>query len=598
MQDENKRSTVIITMEPDGQRIAVNHSANLLSVLLAHGYFSGRMLCNGASQCGGCRVIYDDGVTVRNVQACRVDVYEDCRVEIPAQDDSLKILQKDSFHFSVKDEPVFTTVPVHLRASGETKSIWDRLKRSAPERGSMEWTATLPVLRALADMAEAYESFHVLLDGTEVVDFHPGPALAPLCGIAVDVGTTTLVAYLYEIWERRLLAVESDVNPQTVVAADVISRIHYAVTERDGTGELSRTLRRKLNEMLDRLISKALIDRDSVREIVLAGNTCMQHLLLGISPGCLGRAPYPALVTEAVCCAPSTIGLQLSDVARIYCLPCIGGFVGGDTLAMMVACLPASEQENFLAIDIGTNCEIVLNSQGVSYACSAAAGPAFEGGAIEQGMRAAAGAIDRVWIHSGRLCVHVVDDVAPSGICGSGLVDAVAVLLESGILDASGRMFSRLEAQEAGLAEAWVHRLNERNGVQAFVLSDAVVLTQQDIRQLQLAKAAIAAGIRVLAGTAGIAVAEIDKVFLAGAFGNYMSLDSAIRVGIVPASLRGRIQVAGNAAGAGACSVLLSKAARLQVETLGKTTRHVSLADHPNFSDLYMEELAFPEREA
>ena len=275
-------------------------------------------------------------------------------------------------------------------------------------------------------------------------------------------------------------------------------------------------------------------------------------------------------------------------------MPVIGGFVGGDALATAVDCLAGAERKNWLVIDIGTNCEIILAASGKMYACSAAAGPAFEGGAVSQGMRAVAGAIDRVWLEADRVLVHVVDDIDPDGICGSGLVDAVSVMLQAGIIEASGRMLSRAEAEAAGMPVDWVGRLAVQNGVQVCFLAKNVAVTQQDVRQLQLAKAAIGVGIRILLDEAGMAAEELDVFFLAGAFGNYLSLDSAVQVGIVPQALKNRVRLAGNAAGAGACRVLLSQTARRQAEFWGRAAKHVNLADQPNFSTLYVQELSFP----
>lgn len=596
MQDDRIQANVTITVEPNGQKLVVKRSTNLLSALRLHGFFTMEKLCNGAGQCGNCRVIYDDGTCSRSVQACKITVCDDCKVEIPGHNDRLNILQRSSLDLSREDEPIVRYVTIKQVICHNSDSLWEGLRHSAVESGSLQWTASLPVLRTLAELGEIYDELNVLLADHEVVDVHTGPNLAPIYGIAVDMGTTTIVAYLYELRTQKLLAVESDVNPQIAVAADLISRIHLASTKHDGTDELAKMVRMKLNSMFTQVTAKAQIKQEAVQEIVVAGNTCMQHLLLGVSPNSLGRAPFSAVFEEAIYCAPPALELQMKATARIYCMPCIGGFVGGDALAVMVACFSPNVDNNCLAIDMGTNCEIMLAASGVFYACSAAAGPAFEGGAIEQGMRAVAGAIDKVFMSKdGQISVHVIDEAPPRGICGSGIVDAVAVLLAAGVVDASGRMLLRAEAESAGFPPALIQRLRESNGVPGFALTDSVVLSQQDIRQVQLAKAAIGAGIRILIETAAIDLEKLDEVFLAGAFGNYLSLDSAVRIGIVPEILRERIQLAGNAAGVGACRVLLSRTARRQAEQLGKVTKHVSLATHPRFTELYMETLAFPD---
>ncbi len=378
--------------------------------------------------------------------------------------------------------------------------------------------------------------------------------------LAFDIGTTTVVAYLLNGRTGALLARSSLMNPQSQFGADVISRIEQVLA---GKGEaLRRCIHRALSDLAAETAGKAGIQPQQITRTAIVGNTAMHHLLLGIDPRPLVTPPYMPAVSEA---------LELGS-ARI--LPNIAGFVGGDTVGCMVATRFDQLEELTLLIDIGTNGEMVLGDRKRRIACSTAAGPAFEGAKISCGMRGAAGAVDHVTVENGSLSYHVIGDGAPKGLCGSGLMDLVAALLEIGIIDESGYM-------EGG----------------AYTLCDNVTLTQKDVREVQLAKAAIRAGIELLAQNLGVEVSQIQKVYLAGAFGNYLNPASACRIGMIPPVLEHRIEPIGNAAGEGAKLCALSAGQFAYSQSLAKHTEFLELASLADFQDCYVDALEFSEEE-
>ena len=378
--------------------------------------------------------------------------------------------------------------------------------------------------------------------------------------LAFDIGTTTVVAYLLDGHTGALLAQESCMNPQSQFGADVISRIQIVL--KDGGDVMSDCIRTAMTQLTARAAAKVGIAPEQITAAAIVGNTAMHHLLLGIDPKPLVTPPYMPAVSEAL----------ERGIARI--LPNIAGFVGGDTVGCMVSTRFDRMEELTLLVDIGTNGEMVLGDKKRRIACSTAAGPAFEGAKISCGMRGAEGAVDHVWLEEGTVKYHVIGETAPLGLCGSGLLDLVAVLLENGTIDESGRLEDK-----------------------KFMLCDNVVLTQKDVREVQLAKAAIRAGIELLAQQLAVDVADIRQVLLAGAFGSYMDPKSACRIGMIPPVLVDRIKAIGNAAGEGAKLCALSRAEFEYSQNLAKHTEFLELASLPDFQDCYVDALEFEEEE-
>ena len=375
--------------------------------------------------------------------------------------------------------------------------------------------------------------------------------------LAFDLGTTTVVAYLLDGKTGDLLAQASRRNPQSQFGADVISRIQYALKE--NSEAVSGCIRKTLEELAAEVADLVGIPLSDVTVAAIVGNTAMHHLLLGIDPRPLVTPPYMPAVSQA----------QQRGIARI--LPNIAGFVGGDTVGCMVATQFDQLEDLTLLIDIGTNGEMVLGNKHRRIACSTAAGPAFEGAKISCGMSGTAGAVDHVFLENGNLTYHVIGDREPLGLCGSGLLDLVAALLDLGVIDKTGRMKGK-----------------------SYTLCRNVTLTQKDVREVQLAKAAIQAGIELLAEEMSVTLTDIRRVYLAGAFGNFMNPASACRIGMIPPVLPDRIQPIGNAAGEGAKICALSREAFARSGQLATETEFLELASLPQFQSRYIAALNFP----
>ena len=389
---------------------------------------------------------------------------------------------------------------------------------------------------------------------------------------AFDIGTTTLVGFLLDGKTGQVLATASAMNPQAQFGADVIARIEAAMANQEPV--LQNAILPKLRELLQELTAQCGISTREVELISVVGNTAMHHLLLNIDPKPLVTPPYMPAVREAME-LPAAPLLPIHPGGSLRILPNIAGFVGGDTVGCMTAVDFGNLQELTLMIDIGTNGEMVLGDRDRRIACSTAAGPAFEGAKISMGMRGSPGAIDHVWIENGILRHHTIGDGKALGICGSGLLDLVACLLDLGILDESGY-------------------LEEKHYC---IPGTVVTLTQKDIREVQLAKAAIRAGIELMCAQLGVQPEEIQSVLLAGAFGNYMDPRSACRIGMIPPALLERIRPIGNAAGEGAKLCAVSAASYDYSKKLAAEMVFLELASRPEFQNCFVDALEFSEED-
>ncbi len=429
----------------------------------------------------------------------------------------------------------------------------------------------------------------------------PGDTTACFYGAAADIGTTTVVLYLIDLKNGQILQTLSAANPQIQYGDDVISRIVYAQTP-EGLQRLGRCLIERLNEMIFCLCRKQQISPETIYEITAVGNTTMNHLLLGYPVESLGKSPYRPYSLSSCDQPAAKAGLHIHPAGRLYTVENIAGFVGSDTVAAALAAGMDTLKSISLLVDIGTNGEIVLGNQNRLLAASCAAGPALEGARILYGSRAENGAIQRVFLSEGDIVLDVIGPDEPRSICGSGLIDAAAVLLQAGILEPCGAFasFSKLRDK---LTPALFERLTQFENQPAFVLAwkngtcePAVLLTQKDIREVQLAKGAIFAGIAVLLRKMDIKLEEIQTLFLAGAFGNYIQKTSAIQIGLLPSIPPDKIELIGNAAGAGAQMILLDRQCRQRASRLAQKIEYVELARRPDFQDIYSDSMRFEER--
>lgn len=398
---------------------------------------------------------------------------------------------------------------------------------------------------------------------------------------AFDIGTTTVAGFLMDGLSGRIIATANRLNPQASFGADLISRIQQSMHGR--SDELRDCILSCISEMISDMTAGCGISPGDITSVAVAGNTAMLHLLRGIDPSPLTIPPYMPLSVSSETFSNSG-WLPVSDSAVVRILPCIAGFVGGDTSACMLSSGFGSGPEMTLLIDIGTNGEMVLGSSDGYCACSTAAGPAFEGAGISCGMIASPGAISHVHSDGSSIISEVIGGGYARGICGSGLLDAAAVMLSRGMIDASGRM-------HPDGSPGWIRS----DGSDAFAIRDDVIITQNDIRQLQLAKGAIGAGIDLLCRHMSIEVSDISRVLLAGAFGNYMDPSSACLIGLIPKELEDRIVPIGNASGKGAVMCSLDEGSFRLCSSLAASSGFLELASLTDFQDSFVEHMSFGE---
>nr|WP_300049507.1 ASKHA domain-containing protein [uncultured Nocardioides sp.] len=471
----------------------------------------------------------------------------------------------------------------------------------------LELTADLHVLRRLSTVLRAadFKVTAVIVD-EDLIDVEPGDTTAARYAIAFDLGTTTVVGTLLDVGTGTPLAVASMLNAQQPFGGDVITRISATMMDKDALEMLRDAAGRTLAELAGQVCREAGVDPAHVYEVAVAGNATMTALALGIDPEPLGVAPFVMSAAQPPSVLASDIGISLHPRARAFFFPALGAYVGGDIVAGMLASGMDRDKRTRLFIDVGTNCEIVLSDGETILSTAAPAGPAFEGGAIRCGMRAADGAIEVITLDphaegdGPAVTLGVIGDVEPKGLCGSGLVDAVAELVKVKLLDASGRLVPDEDAKE--IAPALADRMSRIGEERVFILhrptpeaetAECVYLSQRDVRELQFAKAAISTGWSLLLEELGLEHRDVQQVLLAGSFGSYLSPASAVRIGLVPQLPVLRIVAAGNVAGEGAKMALLSVRERAGALALLEEVTYVELSDRPDFNDAFVDQLSF-----
>jgi uncharacterized 2Fe-2S/4Fe-4S cluster protein (DUF4445 family) len=403
-------------------------------------------------------------------------------------------------------------------------------------------------------------------------------------GIAVDIGTTTLVVALVDLESADELAVASALNPQTAYGHDVVSRIHFAA-EPDGLATMQRALVAGLNVLTGQVCQRAGVDVGHIHEAVLGGNTCMLHIAAAVDPAPLGRVPYRPSLTGGNHLRAAELGLGIAAHGLVYLPPVVSGFIGADITAGILAADLHRSRQTALLLDIGTNGEMVLAHADELWATSTAAGPAFEGVNIAYGMRAAPGAVDAVVANDGRWTLHTIGDVQAVGICGSGLVDLVSCLVKNGAIGKNGR-FATKAVPPVG---TWA----EREGRCLLRLSDGVVLTQKDVRQVQLAKAAIRTGLDALLAQAKVRAEDVERVLVAGSFGYHLRPHSLAGSGLLPAPLAAKVEAVGNTCKAGAVTLLTNDGTRRELEAVAARVHSIELANDAAFGRRFVEQMAF-----
>ena len=435
----------------------------------------------------------------------------------------------------------------------------------------------------------------IVFAGDDVIGIEPGDTTSLCYGAAVDIGTTTVVVSLVNLVTGEELAACTMINPQKNHGLDVLSRIQHVREHPGGLDELSRMIRECIDSLIGEACRDAELERRNIYEISVAANSTMMHFFLGVDPSGIGKSPYVPSFTRGVNVTARELGLSISPFGTVYCLPSVSAYIGADIVAGILCAELADKDERALFIDIGTNGEIAFSSKEKICSCSCAAGPALEGMNISCGMRAANGAIEKVFI-DGDVEVHTIGGKAAVGLCGSGIIDAVGELIKAGVVEPSGR-FVKLQP---GDAPPWAHRLQHGDGPTSFILSAGknghgpIAITQKDIRQVQLAKGAILSGILVLLSKLGIGLQDIDRVYIAGAFGFHVRMESFARMGVIPTELLDRVSLIGNSSKSGAILCLLSKEKREEAARLARKIDYTELSCFPDYDKLFTKCLSFP----
>jgi len=624
-----------VEFQPLGRRTEVPTGTTLLAAARSAGVEL-VSVCGGLGLCGTCRVLLTAGqlsppsaverellspaeLSDGTRLACQAAVTGDVAVSIPPG--SLSSQQRLQVEASLTgpgalDQAIMAVdLEVPRPSLSDLRSDATRLEASLAAAGwpvpTPSWSllASLPgTLRAedwavravLRRPAEGPAANSPLATGP-LLDQHPAHELVALLpkgakalGAAIDIGTTKLAAYLVDLELGQVLAKGAAGNPQVTVGEDVMSRIAYAGAGEGHAEEAHRILANGINELLGKLLSEVGAVPGQLVDAVAVGNTAMHHFILGLPLAQLGTAPYVPAVTEALAVPAASTGLEMAPGAHVYLPPNIAGFVGADHTAALLASGATDGERAVLLLDIGTNTEVSVAYQGGLWCCSTASGPAFEGAHIHDGMRAAQGAVERVAYLDGGFQVHTIGSVAPVGICGSGILDAVAAALAAGAVDERGHF---------GLSHPLVTRSAQGPAARIVPASQAghgrdILLTRRDVGEVQLAKAAIRAGTEILLAAAGAQIATIDEVVVAGAFGTYLDITSAIAVGLLPGIPAQRYRQVGNAAGQGAQQMLLDRKSRAKAGEIAQRAQYVELTTHPDFAGAFADQLMFERKES
>jgi uncharacterized 2Fe-2S/4Fe-4S cluster protein (DUF4445 family) len=614
-------STIPVTILPDRRTVAVEPGTALLRAAHAQGV-DVTATCGGRGRCTSCRVkvvggvappgtindqlqLGDDLVREGYRLACQLAPTEPLAVQLapPLDESAFQILgvERDAVaQARVAMDAGIRKRVVRVELPQEEHRQTSDLEQLGLAAGIAPGDVPLDVIRTLpATLREAKAEVTVVTFAGAPIAVERGDTAAMAFGIAVDVGTTSVVTTLLELGSGEVMASVSSLNPQATFGGDLMSRIAFAQWSPSNLRKLQSRIVGLLNQQIDELTARTGVLPQWIYKLTVVGNTCMHHVLLGIDPTYVGLSPYSAVLRHPLVLTARILHLKVNPEARVCFLPIVAGFVGADAVGAALATRLDESTSMRAVVDIGTNGEVVMGTRDRLIACSAPAGPALEGAQIRHGMRGAVGAIDRVWIENGDLRFHVIGDVPPQGICGSGLIDAVAAALDAGLVDWTGLIqIERREQFPAPLAG----RLAERGEERLLVLAPPgeaagggeVVLTQDDVRQVQLAKGAIGGGIRMLQHVLQVPDAALSELMLAGGFGNYLSIRSAVRIGLIPALPAERIRYVGNAAALGAQLALVSEAERARAERLARSIEHLALATHPDFQDLFVEAMNFP----
>jgi len=595
-----------VIFQPDGRRVEVVQGTTILEAANLAG-IDITSICGGKGSCGKCKIIIEKGtieetltedeksflsaeeIKVKFRLACQTKINDNLTIRIPeASRTGKQKLQVEGIKTLVKLEPLVKKYFVKLDKPtlDNPQSDADRLNTHISNNfGISNLRYDFFLLRSLGKIIRDadYEFTVVIWNESEIIAIEKGDTTEQIYGYAVDIGTTKLAGYLLDLVSGEVLAAHGLMNPQIPYGEDVISRLGFKEPRK-----LHDVIIEGLNELLTDLAERAKVDLENVYEMTAVGNTTMHHIFLNLDAKQLGFAPYVPVVKRGLTINNIELGMKFNKGGKIYTLPVVAGFVGADTIGVILASEIYKRDELCMALDIGTNTEVVLGNKERIVTCSCASGPAFEGAHIKFGMRAANGAIEKIKIDPDTLepTYKTIDNAKPRGICGSAIVDIPAELLKANIIDSWSRFKKGINSE----------RVREGNDGFEYVLAwgkdnhsnDDITVSQKDIREIILAKAAMHTGTEILMQTYGIQEKDIEKLFIAGAFGTHIDIENARIIGIYPEIPLEKVERIGNAAGTGARMCLVSKTMRQLAEDITRKTEYIELAVQPNFQNTFL----------
>jgi uncharacterized 2Fe-2S/4Fe-4S cluster protein (DUF4445 family) len=566
--------------------IIVNENVMISDACANAGFFLNH-LCGGKGICGKCKVKINQNDIVSQVLACETKITGDTKIYLYEEDLKSKLTVLTDSKNRGKNSEFSTEFSKQYMHISEIKTSYC---------GGYLKDASLDLYKKFSNYIneQDLDGLTFVYCGKKLIDIQIGNTKDKIYGAAIDIGTTSVVIYIYDLNIGKHLYTYSGINKQVSYGADVISRILYCSKYDGATEELSEII----NLTINNLFNKAQVELDDFIEnlynIVLCGNSTMQHLFFGLRPDKLGESPFTSITTDYITCKGEDTRLNCPDKCVVEFLPLLGGYVGADTVAVLLSI--NEDQEPLLIIDLGTNGEIAVGNINKYIVSSTACGPAFEGGNIEFGMRAESGAVEKFHIDSGEVFVKTIADKEPLGICGSGIIDIVAEMLKEKILDHNGRIKSKDEFLIENGCNKLADRLIKIDRANSFVIYEGInkiYITQRDIRQIQLAKSAIFAGCKAIMKKFGVDLDSIKGIVLSGAFGNYIDIGNAVKIGLLPNIPIEKIKSIGNGAGNGVQMFMCDTKMRSKCDKLVENSEHYELATDEVFMHEYIKNMNF-----
>ena len=609
---------ITIRFLPENRQISVEENITILEAIQAAGIHI-LASCGGEQLCGECKVrvitntppyvdieesfLSDAELSASWRLACIHNVQNEMQIVIPHERriEIEKVFDSTiSTNISLKpiiQKTVVKITPEFMESESALDSAFNSLLGGNDSTRSMSLAVYRQAARILKNTSQTTT---IVYTPKEILAIEDGDTSRNMYGVALDIGTTTIAGLLIDLCTGDTVGIETRVNSQISYGADVMSRINFALLNDEGTNTLSASVRETVNEILDALIKKAEIDKEFIYLSVVVGNPAMMHLFQNIYPGQLAFSPYLPISCLSQTVSAEGLDLNINQLGIVYIFPVLSGFVGGDMVGVILSSEMDRSNKINLAIDLGTNGEIVVGSSERLIAAATAAGPAFEGSKITCGMPATMGAINTIRLNDSGCEYNTIGGVEPQGLCGSGIIDIIAELLRHGIIDATGRFVSG-EKLNKKIPDYLIDRIILEDKKYSFLIWEGdgrkIILTQQDVREFQLAKGAIKAGIAVLMKIMDYTDSQLNKLFIAGTFGTYIRKKNVQRIGMLPEVHLSKINIIGNAACLGAKRALIDESEQMRAELIASHVEHINLAAREDFQEEFMTALAFPRQE-